>query len=123
MVVLFAVALLVVAGVVIDTGYALSSKRAALNHAEQAARAGADALDVDRMRDDHVQVNPTAARAAAQTYLQQVGATGAVTVNGGEVTVTVTGAQQTTILTVIGIGDIPYTATATAVSIGQGAGP
>ena len=44
-IVLFTVAMLAVAGLVIDGGYALGAKREAMNSAEQAARAGADALD------------------------------------------------------------------------------
>ena len=65
-VVLFTVALLAVAGLVIDGGYALGAKREAMNSAEQAARAGADALDQGSLRDGDTRVDPGRAVAAAQ---------------------------------------------------------
>jgi Flp pilus assembly protein TadG len=118
-VVLFTVALLAVAGLVIDGGYALGAKREAMNSAEQAARAGADALNQGALRDGEVRVDPDRAVAAAQGYLHSVGAHGTVSVNGGEVSVTVTAHQDTKILTAVGVGSIPVKATATAKSIDQ----
>lgn len=118
-VVLVAVALLAVAGLVIDGGYALAAKRAAMNQAEQAARAGADALDQAALRDGDTRVDPGRAMSAAQSYLHSVGATGTVGVSGGEVTVTVTARQQTRILTAVGVGSIPVRATSTATSIDE----
>src|ERR1044072_979826 len=116
-VVLFAVALLAVAGLVIDGGDALGAKREAMNSAEQAARAGADALNQGSLRDGETRVDPGRAVAAAQSYLHSVGAQGTVTVNGGEVSVTVTAHQDTKILTAVGVGSIPVKATANATSI------
>ena len=118
-IVLFTVALLTVAGLVIDGGYALGAKREAMNDAEQAARAGADALDQGELRDGTVQVDPGKAVTAAQTYLNSIGANGTVNVNGGEVTVTVTTQQDTKILSAVGVNSIPVKATATALSIDQ----
>jgi len=118
-VVLFAVALLAVAGLVIDGGYALGAKREAMNSAEQAARAGADALNQGSLRDGETRVDPGRAVAAAQSYLHSVGAQGTVTVNGGEVSVTVTAHQDTKILTAVGVGSIPVKATANATSIDE----
>ena len=57
-VVLFTVALLTVAGLVIDGGYALAAKREAMNQAEQAARAGADAISAASLRDGNANVAP-----------------------------------------------------------------
>ncbi|WP_165821187.1 pilus assembly protein TadG-related protein [Nocardioides gansuensis] len=119
--VLFTIALLTVAGVVIDTGYAMAAKRQAIHHAEQAARMGADALNRGALRDGVTQVDPTRAKNKAEAYLSLVGATGTVAVNGGEVTVTVTGKQNTKILSAVGIGAIPFAATATGLSINQDA--
>ena len=56
--VLFTVALLAIAGLVIDGGYALGAKREAMNNAEQAARAGADALNQGALRDGQTMVDP-----------------------------------------------------------------
>lgn len=116
-VVLFTIALLAVAGLVIDGGYALGAKREAMNTAEQAARAGADALDPAALRDGQTRVDPGRAVNAARTYLRTVGAQGSVDVVGGEVTVTVTARQDTTLLSAVGVTSIPIRATATAVSI------
>ena len=118
-VVLFTVALLAVAGVVIDGGYALGAKREAMNSAEQAARAGADALNQGSLRDGDTKVDPGRAVAAAQSYLHSVGAQGTVSVSGAEVSVTVTSHQDTKILTAVGVGSIPVKATATATSIDE----
>lgn len=118
-VVLFAVALLAVAGLVIDGGYALGARREAMNQAEQAARAGADALNQGALRDGETRVDPGRAVAAAQSYLRSVGAAGTVRVHGGEVTVTVRAQQPTRILTAVGVGSIGVKATSTATSIDQ----
>lgn len=120
--VMFTVALLAVAGVVIDSGYAMGARRQAMHHAEQAARVGADALNRGALRDGVTQVDPGRARNRAQDYLASVGATGTVSVNGGEVSVTVTGNQDTKILSAVGIGSIPYEATATGLSINEDTG-
>ena len=116
-VVLFAVAMLSVAGLVIDGGYALGAKREAMNSAEQAARAGADALDQASLRSGETRVDAGRAVGAAQAYLSQVGATGSVSVAGGEVTVVVTAHQKTAILSAVGVSTLPIKATATAESI------
>ena len=118
-VVLFTVALLAVAGLVIDGGYALGAKREAMNNAEQAARAGADALDQGALRDGQTMVDPARAVNAAQAYLNLVGAQGTVDIAGGEVTVTVTGRQDTMLLSAVGVGSIGVKATATALSIDE----
>lgn len=116
-VVLFTVALLAVTGLVIDGGYALGAKRQAMNHAEQAARTGADALDPAALRDGQTVVDGSRAADAAQHYLALVGARGTVDVVGGEVTVTVTSRQDTTLLSAVGVTSIPISASATALSI------
>lgn len=118
-VVILTIALLVVAGLVIDGGYALAAKREALNEAEQAARVGADALDTGALRSGQTIVDQGLAIAAATNYLSSVGASGTVNVAGGEVTVTVTTHQNTAILSVVGITSIPVSATASSESIDQ----
>ncbi len=122
--VLLATALLAVAGLVIDGGYALGAKRQAMNQAEQAARAGADALDEGSLRSggSSIRVDPGRAIAAAQAYLRQVDARGTVSVDGDGVSVTVTARQDTTILSAVGVGSLPVEATATALSIDEDAG-
>ena len=119
MVVVLGVALMAVGGLVIDGGYTLGARREAMNQAEQAARAGSDALNEGSLRDGAVRVDPGRAIAAAHAYLARVGAHGNVSVNGDEVTVTVTSRQDTKILSIVGVGSLPVEATASAVSIGE----
>lgn len=118
-VVVVVVALLAVAGLVIDGGYALGEKRKAMNVAEQAARVGSDTLNEGALRDGMVRVDPGRAVAEAEHYLRSVGAWGAVEVDGDEVRVTVTGRSETAILSAVGIRSLRVEATATAISIDE----
>lgn len=118
-IVLFTIALMSVAGLVIDGGYALGAQRRAMNAAEQAARAGADQLDQGALRDGEVRVDAGKAQAAALSYLAGAGLHGKVTVSGGTVTVTASTDQDTTLLRIVGINSIPITVTASARSIDE----
>ena len=118
-VVLFTLALLAAAGLVIDGGYALGAQRRAMNSAEQAARAGADALDEAALRNGTVRVDPTRADQVASAYLDAAGVTGSVTAQGDQVTVTVVIDQDTTLLSAVGVDSIHVEATATATSINE----
>lgn len=117
--VLFAIAMLSVAGLVIDGGYALAAKREATNDAEQSARVGADALSAAGLRSGQTDVDPRLAVAAAQHYLDTVGARGTVAVDGARVTVTVRMTQDTLILSAVGVNGIDVEASATAASIDE----
>ena len=113
-----AFALLIAVGLVVDGGYALADRQAASDAAEQAARAGADALSPDGLRSGGpARVDPDRARTAADRVLARLGRTGAVSVSGDEVTVTVTIARRTSILSAIGITQLRTTGHATARSI------
>ena len=122
-VVLFTIALMAVSGLVIDGGYALGAQRRAMNTAEQAARAGADGLDEAALRNGDVRVEPSAGKAAAEQYLKSVGASGSVVVSGGQVTVTVTAEQDTTLLSAVGVRSLHIRASATATSIDEDSRP
>jgi Flp pilus assembly protein TadG len=118
-VVLMTTVLIAMAGLVIDGGYALDARQEAANVAEQAARAGADALSEGSLRGGGpVKVDPARAEAAAKTYLQRVGHAGTVTVDGASVTVTVRVARKTSILSVVGVNSITVLGSASARSIG-----
>lgn len=123
-VVLIATALLAMAGLVIDGGYAMASNRRLTGQAEQAARIGADALNQDSLRDGgEPTVDPSKAVAAAQDYLSQVGAPqGQVSIDGGRVTVSIKSYSKTAILSVVGVTQIPTSGVASAESI-NAAGP
>lgn len=118
-VVLLTTALFSVAGLVIDGGYALSARREAMTQAQQAARVGADALAVGALRDGTVQVDPERAVVAAKNYLRSVGAQGTVSVNGGEVSVSVTSTSDTVMLSAVGVPSLPVEAIAVAESIDE----
>jgi len=104
-----------VAGLVVDGGRALNARQQAANHAEQAARAAADAVDVDAIRTGAgLAIDPLAARRAAERYLAAAGATGTVALGPQSVTVTVTASTQTAFFAVTGVNHISVTGTATA---------
>lgn len=81
------------AGLVFDGGGILTAKRQAMNVAQQAARAGAQGLATEDVREGAggpQSLDPSRARARAEEYLATVGHTGTVTVAGELVSVSVT---------------------------------
>ncbi|WP_414944882.1 hypothetical protein [Amycolatopsis sp. cmx-11-32] len=101
------IGLLALAGLSLDGGLALASKVRAGGQAESAARAGAQALDLATYRaTGTVRIDPVRARDLAQQYLASIGATGTVQVAGDVVTVEVTAAYRTQLLSLVGINDI-----------------
>ncbi|GAA0930427.1 hypothetical protein GCM10009558_108050 [Virgisporangium aurantiacum] len=103
-------------GAVLDGGNAMAARVAALDVAQQAARAGANQLDLAALRNEGVvRLNPAAAQATAEQFLRTAGVTGTATATPTQVSVTVTHAQPTLLLDAIGVSSISMTATATAV--------
>jgi hypothetical protein len=114
-VVIFTAALLLMAGLVLDGGLALSAKVQAIDDAQAAARAGAQAIDIPLYRaTGQITLNPTQASADALRFLAAAGRTGTVAVDGNQVTVTVTITQATQILDVAGIDQLSESGTGTA---------
>ena len=116
-VVIFTLALLLMAGLVLDGGLALATKVQAIDDAQAAARAGAQAIDIPTYRaSGQITLDPAQATADAERYLAAAGHTGTVSVNGEEVTVTVTVTitQPTQILSLAGINHLTETGTGTA---------
>lgn len=117
-VVVITTALLAMAGLVVDGGYALAARQEAGSLAEHAARAGADALDRDSLRaGGPLRIDPSAAEAAAIRYLDSRGHTGQVAATGDAVTVTVRVTRPTAVLSALGIDTLTADATATAVGL------
>jgi hypothetical protein len=109
------IALIALAGMVFDGGMAMAGRVKALDEAQEAARTGAQQIDLAVFRaTGQATLDPTKASTAAETYLAATGDTGTVTVNGEAVTVTVTHTQHTQILALIGIESFTENATATA---------
>jgi Flp pilus assembly protein TadG len=94
-----ATALVLVAGMAYDGGQVIAAHNAARNDAEQAARAGAQEIDLDHLRaSGDPRLDPSAAEAAALAYLDRTGVTGTAMVSGASITVTVTRTQPMLIL-------------------------
>ena len=120
-IVIMITALFLFAGLVLDGGLALRDKVQAIDEAQEAARAGAQSLDLTQYRaSGDVVLVPAQAAAAAHTYLRATGNpladTAQVTVVGDRVTVTVTRSQPTQILSIAGLGTITVHGTGTAVA-------
>lgn len=118
-VVVLTVALLLVAGLVFDGGRTIVAKRHAINLAEQAARAGAQAIDIATVRaGGPVRLNPRQARQAANAYLAAAGASGTVTLTrdatGELVSVVVPFSIRSSLLTLAGIPQLRGTGQASA---------
>ncbi|MCI2420080.1 pilus assembly protein TadG-related protein [Saccharopolyspora sp. K220] len=110
-VVLITTACLLFAGLVLDGGLALAAKTKAIGHAQEAARAGAQELDLAAYRaSGDARLHPSAAQAAARRYLSAVGATGTVTADATTVRVHIDAQQRTHILGLIGLGEIAVSA-------------
>jgi len=101
---LLTVAMLILIGLVVDGGYLLAARRRAIDEANGAARAGAEALAPSSYRTSgSLDLDPVAADAAAQAYLAAAGHRGVVTVNGNDVTVSLNFDQPMSLLRIIGI--------------------
>ncbi|MCW2525284.1 MAG: hypothetical protein JWM76_144 [Pseudonocardiales bacterium] len=118
-VVVITLGLLAMAGLVVDGGNALAAREQAADSAQQASRAGADALSPDSLRGDPSSLTaaPAAAQTAARSVLEAAGVTGTVIVDRDAVTVTVVVHKKTTILSAVGVTDITVTATETATAV------
>ena len=111
------IALMALLGLVVDGGAALTAHQAAEVEAEQAARAGAGAIDVDALRNGAVQLDPAAAIAAAERYAAASGHPGTATVTGGVVTVRIDYVVGTSVLGIVGIRTMPVSAVASALDL------
>ena len=111
------VGMLAMAGLVVDGGAALAARGRAADVAQQAARAGADALAPASLRRGDpagLAVNPAAAVLAADQVLQVGAVSGQVSVSGDTVTVTAEITRRTSILSAIGVDTVTGHASATA---------
>ena len=81
--------MLLAAGLAFDGGRVLAARREAVDVARQAARAGAQAIDVGAVRGGGVAVDPERAVGAAESFLRSTGHQGTAAVVGEDVAVTV----------------------------------
>jgi hypothetical protein len=114
------VALFALAGLVLDGGSALAARGQAADVAQQAARAGANALDVASLRTGgagDLTADVGRARAAAGAVLAAAGVDGEIEVAGSRVTVTTHVEKPTAILSLIGVDQVGGRATHSAVPL------
>ena len=112
--------LLMAAGLVVDGGRKIIALREASHLADNAARAGAQAVDLDILRSTgSIVLDPDHAATLASDYLASAGHTGEVTVAGDTVTVTVTLTVDPTLLPVEAF---VVTATETAAAVTEDPG-
>ncbi|MBW3642399.1 MAG: hypothetical protein KY447_05740 [Actinobacteria bacterium] len=110
-----ALGLVMVAGMAYDGGQIITAQATARDLAASAARAGAQEIDLDRLRDSgQATLDPYRAAAAAEAFLDQAGHRGTASVNGADITVTVQVHQPMRILPV---PDRTVTATDTATAL------
>jgi Flp pilus assembly protein TadG len=117
-------ALLGLAGLVLDGGRQLAARQQAADLAEQAARAGADHLDVSALRATGTAgLNAAAVRAAACGYVSTADPTATCTATviaspaGQQVQVQVRTSAPTVLLTLIGVQRLHTDATGTATAV------
>ncbi|MFF4508933.1 pilus assembly protein TadG-related protein [Streptomyces sp. NPDC001401] len=103
------------AGLVLDGGLALAAKSRALGEAQEAARAGAQAIDVAAYRRDGTwALAPGEARKRARTYLSSTADEGSVAATTTSVSVTITARQSTELLRLFGVDELTVTAVGSA---------
>jgi hypothetical protein len=115
-VVVIMAALILLVGLVLDGGLTLDARERALAEAQEAARAGAQAINLAIYRQNgSLVINPAEAAADARAYLVGIGASGTVSIAGNVVTVTVSIVQPMQILDAAGLESITVHATASAI--------
>jgi Flp pilus assembly protein TadG len=124
----FAIVLLACAGLVIDGGTALNARMKLADDVEQAARAGAQQIDLVALRENNVvRLDPGSAQARANGYMGSIGYTNydAQVVNCKDgtpdacVRVAARDTVPTTMLKLAGVPDFQIQASATAQAVTQ----
>ncbi len=110
------IGLFAVAGLGLDPGEAYAAKIKAIGQAEEAARAGAQQIDLTTYRTTGtLQLDPVAAEQAAQRFLTAEGQAGIVTATVTRVSVSITTGYRTQLWHLAGVDTITVHATGTAV--------
>ncbi len=108
------VAMLMATGLVLDGGKVLAAHREAADQAGAAARAGAQAVDVDALRVRTTRLDARAAVMAARAYLGRHGYSGTARVRGDRVEVRLTLRKATPLLSLVGMRTVTVTGTGEA---------
>jgi len=109
------IGLMALVGMSLDPGEAYAAKIRAIGQAEEAARAGAQQINLTAYRTTgSLQLDPTAAQQAAQQYLVAEHVTGTATATPARVTVTISTAYRTQLWQLVGVDSISVHATGSA---------
>lgn len=108
-------AILACSGLVIDGARIIGAKVTAADHAENAARAGAQ--EVTALRSGGYVIDEAKAQSAASAYLSAHGVSGSVITTPTQVSVTVTDTVHTTLLALVGVGSKSVSATRSSVAV------
>lgn len=107
--------LLIIIGLAVDGGAKVQATQRANAVADEAARAGGQALDRSAALDGNVTLDVALAAAAAQDYLAAAGVPGSVAVvDGDTLLVTTTVTEPTVLLDLVGIETMTVTGSSTA---------
>lgn len=114
-VVVMAVALVLLVGLVLDGGLTLAARERAIGLAQEAARAGAQGVNLAVYRQSgNLVLSPALAQADAQRYLASTDTQGTVHIAGNLVTVTVTITQKMQVLDAAGLSAVTVRASASS---------
>nr|WP_255669259.1 Tad domain-containing protein [Aeromicrobium duanguangcaii] len=114
------VVLMLCAGLVVDGGMGINARMRVADDAEQAARAGANAVNIEALRSGgDLVIDPDLARSNAEQYLAARGYDAGqveveVSADANSVGVRLSDTSETTMLKIIGINQYPVSARATA---------
>jgi hypothetical protein len=114
LVVILAVAMMLIAGIVVDGDGKTQTMQQSLSIAEGAARAGTNAATGAAINGDAFTLSPAAAVTAADHYIAAAGATGHARIDDGQVIATVHLTYTPKILSGFGFAPMPVKATASA---------
>lgn len=117
-VVIIVLTVMACAGLAIDGARVVGAKVSAADHAENAARAGAQAVAGVRVGGTPT-LDPGRARLLAEAYLASQGVPGTVAATSERITVTVHTTVSTTLLRLVGISSKSVTATRSASPVSQ----
>jgi len=113
----------IIAAVIFGGGVIFAARTHGYDLAQQAARAGAQQLDLPTYRATGVlRLDPARAATAARQFLAAAGATGTVQVSAARITVTATSQQPTPMLASFGVRTVTVTSTASATPAAAAAG-
>jgi Flp pilus assembly protein TadG len=117
MTVVFMTMFLALTGLVADGGRYLDAKQAATAEAQQAARAGASALDVSQLHAGNIALDPVTAVTTAENYMDGAGRPGTAWVVGNTVYAEISYRQPTQLLGIIGVESLQITVTQSATDV------